>query len=148
MEHIFNEGYAEEVYDTPDDGSTWYILHHGLWHPRKSEKIKVMFNCTAKFRDTSLNDYLLTGPDLINALHGVLCRFREHRIAFTCDVKRMFRRFHVSPRDRNFLRFLWWENEDTKTKPKKYRMRVHIFEALSSLGCTNYGFSKYEKEYP
>lgn len=92
------------MHDTPDDVSTWYIPHHEIYHPRKPEKIRVVFDCSARFRDTSLNDHLLTGPDFINALPGVLCRFREHRIALICDVERMFHRFHVSPRDRDFLR--------------------------------------------
>lgn len=129
------------------------MVHSTPWNiPSKPEKIRVVFDCSARFRDTSLNDHLLTGPDLINALPGVLCRIREHRIALICDVERMFHRFHVSPRDRDFLRFLRWENGHTKTKPKEYRMRVHIFGASSSPGCANYGFryldNKFEKEYP
>ena len=134
MEHIFNEGDTEEACDTPDDSSISYIPHHEVYHPRKSEKIRVVFNCSAKFRDTSLNDHLLTGSDLINALPGVLCRFCEHHIVLTCGIQRMFHHFHVSPRDRDFLRFFWWENRDTKTKPKEYRIQVHIFGPSSSPG--------------
>ncbi len=123
-----------------------------MYHPRKPEKIRVVFDCSAKFETTSLNNHLLTGPDLTNALTGVLCRFREHKIAIACDVEKMFHRFHVSPDDRDFLRFLWWENGNTEKEPKEYRMRVHIFGAASSPGCANYGMkylaSKYEKDYP
>ncbi|XP_053472403.1 uncharacterized protein LOC128602541 [Ictalurus furcatus] len=64
----------------------------------------------------------------------------------------MFHRFHVTPEDRDFLRFLWWENGNTAREPKEYRMRVHIFGAASSPGCANYGMkyltSKYENDYP
>ncbi|RXN04513.1 hypothetical protein ROHU_033992 [Labeo rohita] len=64
----------------------------------------------------------------------------------------MFHRFHVSAEDRDFLRFLWWENGNTEKEPKEYRMRVHIFGAASSPGCANYGMKylahKYEKDYP
>ncbi len=64
----------------------------------------------------------------------------------------MFHRFHVSQEDRDYLRFLWWENGDTNSEPKEYRMKVHLFGAASSPGCANYGM-KYlacqnEKEYP
>ena len=78
--------------------------------------------------------------------------FCKHRIALTCDVERMFHRFHVSPRDWDFLRFHGWENRDTKTKPKEYCMQLQIFGASSSPGFANYGFwylaSKYKKDYP
>ncbi len=89
-----------------------------VYHPRKPEKIRVVFDCSAKFETTSLNNHLLTGTDLTNALTGVLCRFREHKIAIACDVEKMFHRFHVSPDDRDFLRFLWWENGNTEKEPK------------------------------
>ncbi|KAJ8391740.1 hypothetical protein AAFF_G00086900 [Aldrovandia affinis] len=130
---------------------------HGTSHttgvpPRKPEKIRVVFDCSAKFEGTSLNDHLLTGPDLTNTLTGVLCRFREHQIAITCDVEKMFHRFHVHPDDRDFMRFLWWENGNTEGELKEYRMRVHIFGAASSPGCANYGMKylacEYGKGYP
>ncbi len=152
MDGVFRDGDAEEAEVPSKEGNAWYIPHHGVYHPRKPEKIRVVFDCSAKFETTSLNNHLLTGPDLTNALTGVLCRFREHKIAIACDVEKMFHRFHVSPDDRDFLRFLWWENGNTEKEPKEYRMRVHIFGAASSPGCANYGMkylaSKYEKDYP
>lgn len=97
---------------------------------------------------TSLNDHLLTGPDLTNALTGVLCRFCEHHIVIVCDVEKMFHRFHVSPDDRDFLRFLWWEEGNSEREPKEY----HASAYFSSPGCANYGMkylaSKYERDYP
>lgn len=99
-----------------------------------------------------MNDHLLTGPDLTNALTGVPCRFRQYPIAINCDVEKMFHRFHVTPADRDFMRFLWWENGNTMSEAKEYRMKVHIFGAESSPGCTNYGMkylaTNYESEYP
>ncbi|XP_052430381.1 uncharacterized protein LOC127971416 [Carassius gibelio] len=152
MDSVFRDGDAEEATTTGKEDSTWYIPHHGVYHPRKPEKIRVVFDCSAKFEGTSLNDHLLTGPDLTNTLTGVLCRFREHQIAIVCDVEKMFHRFHVNLDDRDFLRFLWWEEGNTEKEPKEYCMRVHIFGAASSPGCANYGMkylaSKYEKDYP
>ncbi|KAK3748422.1 hypothetical protein QZH41_005765 [Actinostola sp. cb2023] len=52
------------------------------------------------------------GPDLLNGLLGVLCRFREEKIAFMVDVKSMFHQFYVSEQHRDLLRFLWWEDGD------------------------------------
>lgn len=121
------------------NGPAWYIPHHGVYHPQKPGKIRVVFDCSAKFRDTSLNDHLLTGPELTNSLVGVLCRFRRGPVAITCDIERMFHQFRVQADDRDYLRFLWWENGDLESQPSIYRMRVHLFGAASSPGCANYG---------
>lgn len=152
MESVFNDGDAERAEHQPKAGNVWYIPHQGVYHPRKPEKIRVVFDCSAKYEGTALNDHLLTGPDLTNGLTGVLCRFRKHPVTVICDVERMFQRFHVSQEDRDYLRFLWWENGDTNLEPKEYRMKVHLFGAASSPGCANYGM-KYlacqnEREYP
>ncbi len=138
MEDVFKDGDAERAEHQPQAGNVWYIPYQGVYHPRKPEKIRVVFDCSAKYHGTALNDHLLTGPDLTNGLTGVLCRFRKYPITVICDVERMFHRFHVSQEDRDYLRFLWWENGDTNSEPKEYRMKVHLFGAASSPGCANY----------
>jgi len=35
-----------------DPGKVWYIHHHGVHHPKKPEKIRVVFDCSAKFAGT------------------------------------------------------------------------------------------------
>ena len=126
---------AEEINKSP----VWYIPHHGVYHPQKPGKIRVVFDCSAKFQGVSLNDYLLTGPELTNTLVGVLCRFRKGPVAIMCDIERMFHQFHVRAEDQDYLRFLWWDDGDFQSEPSVYRMRVHLFGAASSPGCANYG---------
>ncbi|KAK3545764.1 hypothetical protein QTP70_011831, partial [Hemibagrus guttatus] len=140
MDGTISRGDAEKVPEEESDNSpVWYIPHHGVYHPQKPGKIRVVFDCSAKFQDTSLNDHLLTGPDLTNTLVGVLCRFRKGSIAVMCDIERMFHQFHVKREDQDYLRFLWWENGNLETTPSIYRMRVHLFGAASSPGCSNFG---------
>lgn len=55
----------------------------------------MVFDTAAKSDDTSLNDQLYKGPDLVNSLNGVLIRFREEEIAFTVDLKAMFHQVKV-----------------------------------------------------
>ena len=152
MEGVFKDDDAEKVDTQPERGKLWYIPHQGVYHPRKPDKIRVVFDCSAKYEGTSLNDHLLTGPDLTNGLTAVLCRFRKHPVAIMCDVEKMFHRFHVNKEHRDYLRFLWWENGDTNSEPTEYRMKVHLFGASSSPGCANYGMkhlaSQNEKEFP
>ena len=145
MQDMINKGHAERVPKNSlgrDDGKTWYIPHHGIYHPKKPEKIRVVFDCSATYQGESLNKNLLQGPDLTNTLVGVLCRFRRENVAFMCDVEQMFLQFKVCPNQRDFLRFLWWENNDIRKEPTEYRMCVHLFGAVSSPGCANFGLKQ------
>jgi hypothetical protein len=51
---------------------------------------KVLFWVVISFNGISLNNVLLTGPDLSNSLLGVLLRFRREMIAVTADIQHMF----------------------------------------------------------
>ena len=101
--------YAERVEGVKSPpGKTWYIPHHGVYHPNKPQKIRVVFDCSAKYKGISLNDTLLPGPDITNKLLGVLIRFRSEVIAIEGDIKSMFYQIQIPPRDRDKPQFLWW----------------------------------------
>lgn len=87
----------------------WYLPHHPVFHEHKPGTVRVVFDCAARFGDTSLNDQLLQGPDLTNNLTGVLLRFRQESVALMADVEQMFHQVRVAPDDCFALRFLWWE---------------------------------------
>ncbi|KAL4008001.1 hypothetical protein ACER0C_001853 [Sarotherodon galilaeus] len=141
MQDIIKRGDAEKVPEAElNNQPAWYIPHHGVYHPQKPNKIRIVFDCSAKFQNTSLNEHLLSGPDLTNTLVGVLCRFRKGHVAVMCDVERMFHQFHVAPKDQDYLRFLWWEDGNMEKSTSVFRMRVHLFGAASSPGCANFGF--------
>ena len=113
MSSIIAKGFARKVPShliPAKTGQVWYIPHHGVYHAKKPNKIRVVFDCSAKFGGTSLNDKLLQGPDLTNRLVGVLTRFREEPIAFMGDIDAMFHQVRVPEGQRDFLRFLWWPN--------------------------------------
>lgn len=147
MKEIIERGDVEEVPTDGTEGERWYIPHHGIYHPQKPDKLRIVFDCSAKYCGTSLNEHLLPGPDMINNLTGILIRFRQHPIALLCDIEKMFNQFHVQEEDRNYLRFLWWKDGDTTTQPQEYRMKVHLFGAVSSPGCANYGLKYLAKEH-
>ncbi|KAK3108403.1 hypothetical protein FSP39_007296 [Pinctada imbricata] len=89
-----------------------------------------------------LNDVLLSGPDLVNDLVGVLMRFRKEPIAITADIEQMFFRFGVPTKHRNMLRFLWHRNNDVTQELIDYRMCVHIFGNSSSPAIATFGLRK------
>ncbi|KAL9986036.1 hypothetical protein ACROYT_G000097 [Oculina patagonica] len=99
VEDIVAKGYARRVpayqRESSYERKTWFIPHHGVYHPHKPGKIRVVFDCSAKFKGKSLNDLLLKGPDLTNSLFGVLTRFRQERVAVMADIEAMFHQFSV-----------------------------------------------------
>lgn len=148
MKKLMENGYAEmvpkmsEFECTPDDQTetkrnVGYIPHHGVYHPKKTSKIRVVFDCAAEYEDESLNKHLLQGPGLINILTGVLCRFKQGPIVFICDIE-AFHQVKVIEEHRDLLRFFWWEDGDLSRENCDYRMTVHLFGATSFPGCSNF----------
>ncbi|GBP10602.1 hypothetical protein EVAR_91819_1 [Eumeta japonica] len=75
---------------------------------------------------------ILTGPDLIRSLLGVLSSDSDRRVAVSADIKEMFLRVKIRE-NRDSLRFLWRNNMNEN--PQEYRMTSLIFGAASS-PCT------------
>ena len=75
----------------------------------------------------------------MNDLLGVLSRFRKEETAVTCDIEQMFHSFHVNPENRDFLRFLWFKDNNLTGHICEYRMNVHLFGAVSSPAVANFG---------
>ena len=109
MQKIFDNDHAEIVLqeDLRPDKLCWYLPHFGVYHPKKKDKIRVVFDSAAESNGVSLNKLLLVGPDLTNNLLGVLLRFRHNPVALVGDIEQMFHSFKVKKESRNFLRFLW-----------------------------------------
>ena len=140
MDSIIAKGFAERIPKSElqrDDGRAWYIPHHGVYHPHKPDKIRVVFDCAASYQGVSINDLLLHGPDLTNSLVAVLMRFRMDKVALMADIESMFYQVKVNKKDIDCLRFLWWPKGDLTRKPIVYRMVVHLFGATSSPSCAN-----------
>ena len=120
---------------------TWYLPHHAVLNPNKPGKVRVVFDAASKFDGVSLNDNLLTGPDLLNNLVGILLRFRSGKIGVMADVQQMFHQVRVCEEDRDSLRFLWRDLDETR-KPDEYQMTVHVFGAVDSPCCANYALQR------
>lgn len=122
-----------------NDGRVWYLPHFGVYHPKKPDQIRVVFDSSAEFQGVSLNKELLPGPDLMNSLVGVLFRFRKENIAIMCDIEQMFHTFHVNPEHQNFLRFLWFKDNDPSKEIVEYKMTVHLFGNAPSPAIATFG---------
>ena len=83
MGDYIEKGHAEKVPVeelNPKINPVWYLPHHPVVHPLKSEKVRVVYDCAAKYKQVSLNEQLLQGPDEANHLVGVLSRFRQDSV--------------------------------------------------------------------
>ena len=89
MEEIISKGYK----NNSPDGRTWYLSHHGVYHPHKPRKLRVVFDCSTDLNGRSINKEPLPGPDLTNKLVGVLTKFRENKVAFMADIEKFISKY-------------------------------------------------------
>ena len=89
MEELREKRYARKFDGKGPDGRTWYAPYQGVLNHNKG-KISVALDCSYKYRETSINKNLLSGPDLTNHHVGVLIRFRVGLVASMADIQTMF----------------------------------------------------------
>jgi hypothetical protein len=62
-----------ELAPPPEDGKkTWYLPIFGVYHPQKPNRIRGVVDSEAKHCGVSLNDVLMSGPDVTNNFIRVL----------------------------------------------------------------------------
>ena len=89
------------------DGPTFYLAHHAVLKPEsKSTPCRIVFDSKAQYMGLSLNDCLAKGPSLLNALLGVLLRFRKDKFAFIGDIKKMYHSIDIPVKDQMMHLFL------------------------------------------
>ena len=142
MSKVFERKHAEVAPPLTPNEDCWYLPLFGVYHPKKPGKVRVVFDSSAKSQGVSLNDILLTGPDMMNSLLGILLRFRQETIAVAADVEQMFHNFKVKKDHRNFLRFFWYRDNNPDLDFIEYRMTVHVFGNTPSPAIATYGLHK------
>ncbi|XP_077865916.1 uncharacterized protein LOC144353200 [Saccoglossus kowalevskii] len=80
IQEQLNRDFIEKIVDD-DPKRGHYIPHHPVEKQSSTTPIRVVYNCSAKYRDQpSLNECLETGPSINNDLVKMLLRFRTHKI--------------------------------------------------------------------
>ena len=54
MDNLLVKGYTKQS-EVVLSGKTWYIPHHGVYHPYMPDKLRVVFDCSAEFQGKSIN---------------------------------------------------------------------------------------------
>ena len=109
---MFKRGVARKL--THDESQNYvgpvdYIAHHAVVKPEsESTPVRIVFDSSHKYRGHSLNDYWAKGPDnYMNNMLSVLLKFRENRVGFVGDLKKMYNSILMKERDQHVHRFLW-----------------------------------------
>ena len=87
---------------------SYYLPIHGV-HKESSTttKLRVVFDASAKTTsDNSLNDVLLSGPNLYPLLTEVKIRFLLHPICLSADISKMFCELELDAQDRDLYRYV------------------------------------------
>ena len=140
MQKYLNANHVEELVDSPGDSNSncWYIPVFPVTHPKK-KKVRLVFDSSAKYNGTSLNQQLLQGPDVTTGLRTVINRFRLYPVAFSADVEGMFHNFLLEPQDRDFTRFFWFTQNNPEKPLTEFRATRHVFGNTSSPALANIG---------
>ena len=141
IQKLISKGYAEKVPDDPGKISenVWYLPHQAVISESKPGKLRVVFDCAARYHGESLNMKALQGPDQNNKLLHVLLRFRNHEIAVMADVEAMYNQVRVPCKDRDSLRFLWI---DENQEVQHYRMTSHLFGGVWCASAATYALRR------
>ena len=74
----------------------WYVVNFGV---NNRKKARVLFDGAAEFEGTSLNDFLLRGPNYLPSMVGVLLRFRLKPVPLSTAIEKMYHQVLVPKED-------------------------------------------------
>ena len=112
-----SNGHAENAPPLQEGEEGWYLPIFGVYHHRKKDKVRVVFDSDAKYGGVSLKDVLLSGPDLTDSLLGIILRFRREQVAAIADIQQMFYCFKVNEEHCNYLQFFLHEDNNMDYGP-------------------------------
>ena len=122
-----SKGYLAEVPEEEHRKGKFYIAHFPVWRPDKpTSKCRPVLDCAFKGKaGKSLNDAMLSGPNLLADLPVLLTRMRKFPVAFSIDISEMFLRVRQKPEDMEYHRLLW--RESPQDKIREFKLQVHAF---------------------
>lgn len=137
----FSKGYISEISkDKVYEEYAFYIPHFPVVKvDRSTTKVRIVFDCAAKYNDKSLNDNILCGPKLQNDIVAVLIRFRRYKYALMGDISEMYLQISLNENYRKFCRFMW--------KDKVYQWNRLVFGRAVAPFIALYVVKEHAKKY-
>ncbi len=129
---LFRRLSSEEI---NQEGNRWYLTHHGATHEFEPNRVRVVCNASASFKGFCLKLKLLSDPNLLNDLPGVITRFlvtsTAVKTAVSSYIIKFFHHVKMPLRDQQLLRYLW-RNPTGTSVTQTLGMTRHLFGAASS----------------
>ena len=132
--------------DAPPGSPVCYLPNLVVVKPNKPGKFRICQDAAAKVGKHSLNNFLFSGPDLLNKLISVILRFRQKKYTLSADISNFFYQIKIDPRDASALRYLWWSDE-TLREIIMHESTRHIFGIKSSPTIANYVLKKHAEKF-
>ena len=111
MQEYLELGHMTRVDESEDDNNPnvkYYMPHHDVHKDSLTTSLRVVFNASQKSTSNlSLNDVLCVGPAIQYDLFNILINFRQHKIAFTADISKMYRQVRIREEQRDLQRIIW-----------------------------------------
>ena len=88
-----------------------FLPHRPVFKEGSTTRIRPVFDASNKDHNGNcLNRSLEKGPNLIEMIPTILMNFRKGRIGVSADIEKAFLQVGLDTKDRDFLRFLWWQD--------------------------------------
>ena len=118
-----------------EPGLVHYLPHRPVVrNDKETTKIRAVFDVSCASNGPSLNECLYSGPNLLSKIFDILLRFRFNFVGILADIKQAFLNIQISEEHRDFLRFFWFENINSKDDEITiiYRFLRVVFGVTSS----------------
>lgn len=122
------DGIIEEVTENRTDMGH-YLPHQIVIKPSSTTtKVRPVFDASTKDRNGwSLNDCINKGVNMIELLPKLLIQFRKGTFGVVSDIRQAFLQISITERDRDYLKFLWYENIEMCDKIVTLRHKRVVF---------------------
>ncbi|UYV70945.1 hypothetical protein LAZ67_8001196, partial [Cordylochernes scorpioides] len=135
--NIFEEweenGIIQRIQSDKDDTLEYFLPHRAVVKSGSSTTpVRPVFDDSCKTKGGwSLNNCLAKGPNLLELIPDIMLRFRLNKIGVIADIEKAFLQISVGKEDRQFFRFLWWE-DGKQENLRIYQHKRVVFGVTSS----------------
>jgi len=146
VENLLKKDYAEVVpYNELNVKHNKVFYIPTFFIQPKGKRTRFIWDAATKVNGKSLNDYLLSGPNLYNNYQKILFNMQEGRYLIKGDLSEMFHQIVIRAEDRDALRFLFRKSPNDKIQV--LRMKVMIFGSICSPSTSQFVKNKLANEF-
>jgi len=131
VKNLIEKAYAKELtYDEVNlvSNKTFYVPIFFI-HP-EGKRMRMIWDLAAKVNGKSLNDELMSGPNLYSSILKIMFQLAEHQYLVKGDLQEMFHQIRLKEEDSDSLRFIFRFFGEEKIRI--FKMKVLPFGAKCS----------------